>query len=134
LGTDCFIFSSTMIEPTDHHNPCVIVKDYGNTIETFREEALLKECNTLTKADWTGSTWPPTIVHRKYWHITGGYSIELSPGVSSDDDFAMKMWYAGCRAFKGIGKSRVYHLQQKSKLRAEKNDIRSHYLANWEIK
>jgi len=133
LGTGNFMFSSTMIEPTDHHNPCVIVKDYGTTIEAFKEAGLLKECNTLEKADWTGATWPPTLVHRKYWLITGGYSIELSPGVSSDDDFAIKMWYAGCRIFKGVGKSRVYHFQSKSTLRVKKNNGRKQFLMKWGI-
>lgn len=132
-GTDNFMFSSTMIEPVNHNNPCVINKDYGQSIETFNEAQLLKECNTFDKADWTGSTWPPTIVHRKYWMITGGYSIELSPGVSSDDDFAMKMWYAGCRIFKGIGKSRVYHFQSKSTLRVVKNNGRKQFLMKWGV-
>lgn len=132
-GTDNFMFSSTMIEPTDHNNPCVIVKDYGSTIETFKEKALVDECNTFPMHDWYGSTWPPTIVHKKYWHITGGYSIELSPGVSSDDDFAMKMWAAGCRIFKGIGKSRVYHFQSKSTLRIVKNNGRKQFLMKWGI-
>ncbi len=132
-GTDNFMFSSTMIEPINYNNPCVINKDYGQSIETFREEDLLKECNIIEKADWTGSTWPPTIVHRKYWLITGGYSIELSPGVSSDDDFAMKMWQAGCRLFKGLGKSRVYHFQSKSTLRIKKNDGRKQFLMKWGI-
>ena len=132
-GTDAFMFSSTMIEPINYHNPCVIHRDYGQTIETFREADLLKECNTIDMHDWTGSTWPPTIVHRKYWLITGGYSIELSPGVSSDDDFSMKMWQAGCRLFKGIGKSRVYHFQSKSTLRIKKNDGRKQFLMKWGI-
>jgi glycosyltransferase involved in cell wall biosynthesis len=132
-GTDCFMFSSTMIEPINYNNPCVINKDYGQSVETFDEALLLQECNTFTKPDWTGSTWPPTIVHRKYWLITGGYSIELSPGVSSDDDFSMKMWHAGCRLFKGIGKSRVYHFQSKSTLRIVKNNGRKQFLMKWGI-
>ncbi len=132
-GTDCFMFSATMIEPINYNNPCVINKDYGQTIETFNEELLLKECATFEKADWTGATWPPTIVHRKYWLITGGYSIELSPGVSSDDDFSMKMWVAGCRVFKGLGKSRVYHFQSKSTLRIKKNNGRKQFLMKWGI-
>ena len=132
-GTDNFMFSATMIEPAMHNNPCVIVQDYGSTIETFNEKALLENCNAFEKADWSGSTWPPTIVHKKYWHITGGYSIELSPGVSSDDDFAMKMWYTGCRMFKGIGKSRVYHFQSKSTLRVKKNNGRKQFLMKWGI-
>ncbi len=133
LDTDCFMFSSTMIEPTDHNNDAVIAKDYGKTIETFNEALLLKEYNTFEKKDWYGSTWPPTIVHRKYWHITGGYSIELSPGMSSDDDFAMKMWAAGCRIFRGLGNSRVYHFQSKSTLRVKKNNGRKQFLMKWGI-
>jgi len=133
LGTDNFMLSSTMIEPINYNNPCVINKDYGETIETFNETELLKECNNFKKDDWAGSTWPPTIVHKKYWHITGGYSIELSPGVSSDDDFAMKMWAAGCRIFKGVGKSRVYHFQSKSTLRIKKNNGRKQFLMKWGI-
>lgn len=132
-GTDNFMFSATMIEPADHGNPCVINKDFGSTIETFKEEDLLRECNSFQKGDWNGATWPPTIVHRKYWLITGGYSIELSPGVSSDDDLAMKMWYAGCRIFKGVGKSRVYHFQSKSTLRVKKNNGRKQFLMKWGI-
>ncbi len=133
LDTDCFMFSSTMIEPTDHKNPSVIVKNFGTSIETFDEAALLKEFGSIEKKDWYGSTWPPTIVHRKYWHITGGYSIELSPGVSSDDDFAMKMWAAGCRIFRGLGDSRVYHFQSKTTLRVKKNNGRKQFLMKWGI-
>jgi len=131
LDTDNFMFSSTMIEPINYQNPCVINHDYGQSIDTFREGALLQEYNTYEKPDWNGSAWPPTIVHRKYWHITGGYSIELSPGMSSDDDFAMKMWAAGCRIFKGIGKSRVYHFQSKSTLRIVKNNGRKQFMMKW---
>ncbi len=131
-GTDNFMFSSTMIEPT-LNNPCVIHEHFGTTIETFDEKGLLKKCNTFEMHDWYGSTWPPTIVHKKYWQITGGYSIELSPGVSSDDDFAMKMWAAGCRIYKGIGKSRVYHFQSKSTLRIKKNNGRKQFLMKWGI-
>ena len=133
VGTDNFMLSSTMIEPTGSGNPCVINKDYGTDIASFREGVLLKECATFDKPDWNGSTWPPTIVHRKYWLITGGYSLELSPGVSSDDDFAMKMWFAGCRIFRGIGKSRVYHFQSKSTLRIKKNNGRKQFLMKWGI-
>lgn len=133
LGTEYFMLSATMIEPIDYSNPCVIHKDYGSSIDTFNEAALLDEYNDFKLDDWSGSTWPPTVVHKKLWHIIGGYSIELSPGVSSDDDFAMKMWYAGCRIFKGIGRSRVYHFQSKSTLRIRKNNGRKQFLMKWGI-
>lgn len=133
LPTDNFLFSATMIEPRDTGNPCVLVADFGQDIATFNEDELLEKYSGLKMNDWNGSAWPPTIVAKKYWQITGGYSIELSPGMSSDDDFAMKMWYAGCRVFKGIGDSRVYHFQAKSTLRIKKNNGRRQFLMKWEI-
>ena len=133
LDTDNFMLSSTMIEPVEHDDPCMIIKDCGTSIETFKEAELLIACKTFNKPDWTGATWPPTLVHRKYWRITGGYSIEFSPGVSSDDDFAMKMWCAGCRIFKGVGSSLVYHFQSKSTLRVKKNNGRKQFLMKWGI-
>lgn len=131
IGSPLFMLSATMIEPKDTGNPCVIHKDYGTNIESFNEAALLKEYHTHTKADWNGSAWPPTIVHKQYWHIAGGYSIEFSPGLSSDDDFAMKMWMAGCRIFKGVAQSRVYHFQSKSLHRVKKNNGRKQFLMKW---
>ncbi len=134
LDTDCFMLSSTMIEPRDTKNKCVIVADYGSTAEKFNREGLLKEYASLTKNDWSGSTWPPNIVHRKWWEKVGGYSEEFSPGMSSDDDFAMKMWANGCRMYKGVGKSRVYHFISKSTGRVKKNDGRKQFLQKWGIK
>ncbi|MDI9319629.1 MAG: glycosyltransferase [Phycisphaerales bacterium] len=128
-----FMFSSTMIEPADHQNPCVMVQDFGNDLAHFRESDLLAEYARLPKQDWNGSAWPPTIVHKEYWHLVGGYSIELSPGMSSDDDFAMKMWMVGCRVFKGIAASRVYHFQAKSTHRIVKNNGRKQFLMKWGI-
>jgi glycosyltransferase involved in cell wall biosynthesis len=133
LPDDNFMFSSTMIEPIDHNNPCVIVQNFGTDLASFREEDLLAQFASFPKQDWNGSAWPPTIVHRKYWHIVGGYSIELSPGMSSDDDFAMKMWMAGCRVFRGVSASRVYHFQAKSTQRIVKNNGRKQFLMKWGI-
>jgi glycosyltransferase involved in cell wall biosynthesis len=133
IGHDLFMLSSTMIEPTDHQNPCVIVENYGTCLETFKEHELINNFEKFKHFDWSGSAWPPTIVHRDTWHIVGGYSIELSPGMSSDDDFAMKLWNIGCRIFKGISASRVYHFQAKSTLRVKKNNGRKQFLMKWGI-
>lgn len=133
LDTDCFMLSSTMIEPKGTANECVIVKDFGDSVTNFRENDLLTEFESMNKEDWNGATWPPTVVSRKYWIMSGGYSIELSPGMSSDDDFSMKMWTLGCRIFKGVGKSKVYHFQTKSTHRIKKNDGRKQFLFKWGI-
>ncbi len=131
VRTNCFMLSATMIEPKDTGNSCVVVKDFGRDIENFQETMLLKSYNQDDHQDWSGSAWPPTVVHRNYWHLVGGYSIEFSPGMSSDDDFAKKMWEAGCRIFRGIAKSKVYHFQTKSTGRIVKNDGRRQFLMKW---
>ena len=131
LGTDAFMLSGTMIEPRASGNPCVIVRDYGDGPETFREQALLEELPRLRKVDWYGATWPPTVIHRDWWNKVGGYSIEFSPGMSSDNDFSMKMWTAGCRIFLGVGNSLVYHFMSRSTGKVVRNDGRRQFLEKW---
>jgi len=63
----------------------------------------------------------------------GGFSSEFSPGMSSDNDFAMKMWAAGCRVFLGVGDSLVYHFRCKSTGRIVKNDGRKQFMRKWGI-
>lgn len=133
-GSDLFMFSSTMIEPYDTGNRCVVVADYGRDAISFREKELLNNFNSLKRNNWSGATWPPSVVHRKWWEKVGGYSEEFSPGMSSDDDFAMKMWQAGCRIYKGVGNSLVYHFISKSTGRVVRNDGRRQFMRKWGIK
>jgi hypothetical protein len=41
------------------------------------------------------------------------------------------MWQAGCRIFKGVGSSKVYHFQSKSLHRIKKNNGRKQFLMKW---
>jgi len=131
LDTDLFMLSGTMIEPKETHNPCVIVKDYGSDVVNFDEQSLLTDMPEFHKQDWYGATWPPTLVHKRWWFKLGGYSSELSPGMSSDNDFSMKMWHAGCRIFLGVGASLVYHFQCKSTGKVVKNNGPRQFLHKW---
>lgn len=133
LDSDMFMFSGTLIEPRNTNNACVLVADYGQDLTSFREADLVAECANLKHLDWNGSAWPPTIVSKRMWTYVGGYSTELSPGMSSDDDFAMKMWAAGCRLFKGIAASKIYHFQAKSTQRIVKNNGRKQFLQKWNL-
>jgi glycosyltransferase involved in cell wall biosynthesis len=133
IGHNDFFISSTMIEPTDTGNPCVIVKDYGNELTNFQEEKLLKEFNALQKEDWNGSTWPPNLLHMDLWKKVGGLSEEFSPGMYSDPDLSMKLWQAGVRHFKGVSKSRVYHFGTRSTSRIKHNDGKKRFLQKWGI-
>ncbi len=134
LGTDFFMLSGTMIEPVDTGNPCVIVKAYGCNPSDFEESRLLSDLPNHRQPDWYGATWPPTLVHRKWWFRLGGYSSEFSPGMSSDNDFSMKLWHAGCRIFIGVGSSLVYHFQSKSTGKVKKNDGGKQFLHKWGIR
>lgn len=133
IGHDKFILSSTLIEPYPVDNPSYvsIVKDFGDSIATFKEKDLLAEYTTLTKEDWSGSSWPPTIVSTKVWDIVGGYIIEFSPGMYSDPDFSMKLWKYGVRIFKGVGASKIYHFQSKSTNRVKKNRGNAMFMLKW---
>ena len=131
MPTDLYMLSGTMVEPRDTGNPCVVVGAFGDSADNFREADLLAAVPGLKRADWCGATWPPTLVTRRWWFTLGGYSTELSPGMSSDNDFSMKLWHAGCRHFVGVGDSLVYHFQQKSTGKVVKNDGRRQFLDKW---
>jgi len=133
LKTDNFMLSATMIEPNETGNPAVVVADFGKDISSFMEAPLLDAVKKIQKQDWSGATWPPCVIPRKYWNIIGGFSVEFSPGMASDDDFSMKLWQIGCRHFKGVGKSLVYHFQTKSTKRIKKNNGRKQFLLKWGI-
>lgn len=132
LNTDLFFISSTAIEPNPHSN-CAIKQDYGISPETFNEEKLLKEYDSLPMYDWQGATWPPNIVHTRVWDLVGGYSIEFTPGMYSDPDFSMKLWKAGVRIFKGVGKSRVYHFGSVSTKKVKRNKGYYMFVSKWAI-
>lgn len=126
-STPLFMFSSTMIEPKESNNNAVIVANYGDSIETFQVDQLTAEFASFKHNNWSGSSWPPNVVHKSMWDKLDGYNEYFSPGMSSDDDFCMRMWLHGCRLFKGIEKSRVYHFQCKSTGRIVKNDGRKQF-------
>jgi glycosyltransferase involved in cell wall biosynthesis len=128
-----FMLSSTMIEPGGGNNPCSIAADYGRDPAGYREAELIRALPSLQRSHWLGSTWPPTLLPRWMWTEVGGYSTELSPGMSSDNDLSMKLWHAGCRTFIGLGNSFVYHFACVSTARIVKNDGRLQFLHKWGI-
>lgn len=132
LNTNLFMLSGTMIEPQGS-NSCCAHSDFGDSIETFREDELLQNFKNLQIPDWYGSCWPPNIMHREIWNKVGGMSEEFSPGMSSDNDLAMKFWMSGCRIFLGLGKSMVYHFQCKSTGRVQRNPGSNQFLNKWKL-
>jgi glycosyltransferase involved in cell wall biosynthesis len=126
-----FMLSATMIEPVPTGNPCTVIADLGRRPERFDLAGFARAAPGLVRNDWLGATWPPTLVTRAAWHEVGGYSVEFSPGMSSDNDLSMKLWHAGCRVFVGIGDSLFYHFAKVSTTRIRKNDGRRQFLMKW---
>lgn len=133
IGHKGFMLSGTMIEPVNTNNPCVIVKDYGRSINDFREEALLRDCCHFHKEDWSGSMWPPNVLPVDLWDLVGGMSIEYSPGMYSDPDFSKKLIETGVTVFKGVGSSMVYHFGSKTTRKIKKNRGKKIFLLKWGI-
>lgn len=132
IGHNRFYLSSTMIQPHDR-NDVGVCADYGDSLETFREEKLLTEYMQHPRGDWQGATRPPSLVHRDIWDTVGGYSIELSPGMYSDPDFTAKLLFIGVTYLKGLGNSRVYHFETKTTGRVKRNDGNTQFLLKWGI-
>ncbi|HEX2921706.1 MAG TPA: glycosyltransferase family A protein [Bacteroidales bacterium] len=129
-----FFLSSSTIEPRKSPYLQVLAEnDYGTNPENFKEQDLLDNFRKIEGIDWSGSTWPPNIVHRNIWDLVGGYSIEYFPGLYSDPDFSMKLFEAGVRYFKGVDASRAYHFGSKSTTRSRMNNGSKQFLSKWGI-
>ena len=134
VGHKMFFLSATVLQPRPFYCKSVIgCADYGSGVGDFDEERLLAEYMDRPHADWAGATWPPNVVHRDVWDLVGGYSVEFSPGMYSDPDFSAKLWKAGVRVFKGVGRSRVYHFEARSTGRVRKNPGSLQFLRKWGI-
>ena len=98
-----FYLSGYMIEKKSVNN------QFGENIENFKEDVLLKNFDKIKIDDFQGSTWAPHLIHKDIWNKIGGLSEEYYPGTGSDPDLNKKLWDIGVRIFKGLGQSKVYH-------------------------
>lgn len=134
IGHEQFYLSATLLEPKTTGNAAVIAPaNYGTDIATFNEQKLIAEFEQFPFEDWSGASWPPSLVHTSLWQKVGGYSESFSPGFYSDPDFSMKLWQEGVRYFRGVSAARVYHFQSKSLHRVVKNDGRKQFYEKWGI-
>lgn len=121
VDTDLALFFGTLIQPQNYGNDIVIKQNFGESPEDFDEAKFLEHYLADGRGDREGAASQPTLVHKKWWSMVGGYSLEFSPGMSSDDDLLMKFWVTGCRNFRIVGRSRFYHYGCKSTGRIKHN-------------
>ncbi len=130
---DKLFLSSLLIEPTLTGNNRVIVQDHGRGPSDFDEPSLLAHYRDEQRDDMIGNASQPTLVAKRWWLAVGGYSIEFSPGMSSDDDLLMKLWIAGFRRFEIISASRLYHFACRSTGRVRRNRGSREFVLKWGI-
>ncbi len=132
-----FFISATAIEPSDVGKKIAIAPyNFGVKLNEFDEKGLLEQYKDFPMSDWSGSSWPPNVVHRSVWEKVGGYSPEFYPGFYSDPDFSMKLWQLGVRRFKGVADSRVYHFLESSTKKFKSEFVkkgRKIFLKKWGI-
>lgn len=133
MPSKTFMLSSRGIEPRGRLSPCAVPGDFGSDITEFQEKALLQRFGNFRGPDFYAGGCVPSLVPRDWWVRVGGYSVEFSPGMNSDNDFAMKMWKAGCRIFVGAGDSLVYHFRSQTTRRHLMNKGSRQFLDKWRI-
>lgn len=108
---------SVMVEPnsTSSHS---IMGTYGRSPSDFREQELLTDFKAgKFTIEPIVNTFMPVLFSRHMWDEIGGYSLEFSPGIGSDDDLAKKAWDFGCHNPVGVPDSLVYHFQSATTAR-----------------
>ncbi len=133
VDTDLALFFGTLIQPENGGNGIIIKQDFGRTPEQFDEARFLKEYKQVAYPDKQGAASQPTLFHKKWWDMVGGYSLEFSPGMSSDDDLLMKFCVAGCRTARIVGDSRFYHFGCASTGRIKHNLGGRIFVMKWGI-
>ncbi len=133
VDTDLAVYFGTLIQPENNGNETIIKQDFGREPGTFDEPRFLAQFMADQRGDVEGRASQPTLVSRKWWSMLGGYSLEFSPGMSSDDDLLMKFWVAGCRNFRIVGNSRFYHFGCASTGRIKHNRGGHIFALKWGI-
>lgn len=133
IGHSAIYLAAQLIEPNDTGNSIITVANFGTGPESFDEAGLLAHSKRLASTNRDGIALQPMLVSRELWHRVGGYSIEFGPGMCSDDDFLMKLWLVGCRVYRSVGASHVYHFACRSTGRVQRNRGSREFLMKWGI-
>jgi len=132
---DKWMISSCLIEPRGA-NPEYTIVNCGTTPESFDETQLLAQYafNIKPKIDTTQYSHP-IVMPKAQWDKMGGVDTEYPYGLATDHDIAARAYSVGCRHFKMLGRSRVYHFvgQTIRKLPADRPNAEPVFFRKWGI-
>lgn len=136
-GVEKFTISSCLVEPRGA-NPEYTIKNHGTNPESFNEEGLMQDfLNNAAfwkKVDTTQYSHPISMP-KKLWDEMGGVDFDYPYGLATDHDIAARAYNAGCRNFKMLGRSRVYHFvgQTIRKLPADRPNAEPLFFDKWGV-
>lgn len=111
--------SSTMIEGKGSQT------GIGNIPWTNEEDMLKNYTNYINTIDSVITTQAtPALIQREVWEKIGGYPIEFSPALGSDDAICKKLYDIGCRNFTNVPNSLIYHFQGQSTSRSSNDSMK----------
>lgn len=113
-----FTLSCCLIEPTGN-NPEYDIVNFGENYQNFRADDLLADFKnnpqSYMKRPDTIQYSHPILLPRAMLTQIGYLDETYFPGWSVDHDLAATAYFsAGCREFRMLGKSRVYHFSSKT--------------------
>ncbi len=118
LPPKSFMLCSRSIEPRKSHTDYHVIRDFGATPQSFREEALLHELKDYVDPGPITGYRMPFFMHRQLWERMGGVDPHYF-SYCTDDDLVQTAYDVGVRNFWMIGASLVYHLQGSSNRKQE---------------
>lgn len=102
--------SGTIVEHRPSSFPSFIIRDYGNSIETFRESDALRDYESFKhKFNWIHNGSMPVMVKKKFFDEVGGYDTDFDPSPGSEEGFCMRLYQLGCRNFVSVKDCVAYH-------------------------
>ena len=137
LAPTSYLLCSRSIEPGYSHIRSQIIKDYGNEVENFQEERLLREFNQFVEEKVVVNARMPFFMHRKMWEKMGGVDSNYF-SYCTDDDLVQTAYDIGVRKFYMIYRSMCYHLQGRSNTQQsidrDRNEPYEYFIKKWQEK
>ena len=111
--------AGSVVEARPSTFPSYIIRNYGTSIDTFREEEALREIDGIKHTfhyNHNGTT--PILLRTKVFSQVGGLDTDFDPTPGSEEGFSKRLYDMGCRNFVSVKDCVVYHFGSMTNNRA----------------